>query len=162
MEIYVLGCTIIFSPFYCLCISSKPLTILLPWIKHKQHQNHSKPKPRIPSQFYPIKLCIHTIILYQVKVFFQRSQTPPYILSKRKLNKKLPITWFPMWFHTLNNKKETKQEITYHMVPHAISHKIIKKELNTWCTWFSHKLICESQCIMTKINYEIISLNLPL
>jgi len=39
------------------------LTILLPWTKHKQHQNHSKLKARSFSQFYSIKLCICTTIL---------------------------------------------------------------------------------------------------
>jgi hypothetical protein len=58
----------------------------------------------------------------------------------------------PMWFH-INNQKEIK-----HMATHVILHKI--------SSWLSHKLICESQCTMTKLNYEILlknkSLNLPI
>jgi hypothetical protein len=41
-------------------------TIFLPWTKHKQHQNHSKPKAFKKKQnFNSNKLCIHTIILYK-------------------------------------------------------------------------------------------------
>jgi hypothetical protein len=40
------------------------------------------------------------------------------------------------------------------MFPHVIPHKIINHmvPLHTWCTWPLHKLICESQCTMTKFN----------
>ncbi len=80
-------------------------TILLPWTKHKQHQNHSKSKAFQNQNFNSHKLCIHTIILYKWRCF-SRSQTPTYILTKRKLIKKLlkidPSHGSP------NNQKETK------------------------------------------------------
>jgi hypothetical protein len=64
-------------------------TILLPWTKHKQHQNHSKPKAFQNQNFNSNKLCIHTVTLYKWRCFL-RSQTPTYIPTKRKLIKKLP------------------------------------------------------------------------
>jgi len=81
------------------------LTILLPWTKHKQHQNHSKPKTFQNQNFNSHKLCIHTITLYKWRCF-SRSQTPPYILTKRKLVKKLPKVYPPQG--SPNNQKETK------------------------------------------------------
>jgi len=63
-------------------------TILLPWTKHKQHQNHSKPKAFQNQNFNSNKLCIHIITLYKWRCLL-RSQTPIYILTKRKLVKKL-------------------------------------------------------------------------
>jgi hypothetical protein len=79
------------------------LTILVPWTKHKQHQNHSKPKAFQNQNFNSHKLCIHTIILYKWRCF-SRSQTPPYILTKNKLIKKLPKIYPP--HGSPNNKKE--------------------------------------------------------
>jgi hypothetical protein len=64
-------------------------TILLPWTKHKQHQNHSKPKSFQNQNFNSNKLCIHTITLYKWRCFL-KSQTSTYIPTKRKLIKKLP------------------------------------------------------------------------
>jgi hypothetical protein len=111
--------------FFIIKLSSHPsigyasLTIPLPWTTHQQHQNYSKPKAFQNQNFNSHKLCIHTITLYKWRCF-SRSKTPPYILTKRKLIKKLPktypshgspnnqketksqgnnITWFPMWFH---------------------------------------------------------------
>jgi len=46
--------------------------------------------------------------------------------------------------HVISHKIIKKKQ--NHMVPHVISHKII-----TWCTWLPHKLICESQYTMTKL-----------
>jgi hypothetical protein len=69
-------------------------TILLLWTKHKQHQNHSKPKAFQNQNFNSNKLCIHTIILYKWRCF-SRSQTPTYIPTKKKLIKKLPNVYPP-------------------------------------------------------------------
>jgi hypothetical protein len=80
-------------------------TILQPWIKHKQHQNHSKPKVFQNQNFNSNKLCIHTIILYKGRCF-SKSQTPPYILIKRELVKKLSKSYPP--HGSPNNQKETK------------------------------------------------------
>ncbi len=80
-------------------------TILLPWTKHKQHQNHSKSKAFQNQNFNSHKLYIHTITLYKWKCF-SRSQTPPSILIKRKLIKKLSKTYSP--HGSPNNQKETK------------------------------------------------------
>jgi len=91
--------------FSHLSIGYASLTILLPWIKHKQHQNHAKSKTFQNQIFNSHKLCIHTITLYKWKCF-SRSQTPPYILTKRKLIKKLPKTYSP--YGSPNNQKERK------------------------------------------------------
>jgi hypothetical protein len=63
---------------------------------------------------------------------FSRSQTPFYILTKRKPIKKLPKTYPPQGFP--NNQKETKSQgnkITRkqnHMVPHVIPQLITRKQ----------------------------------
>ncbi len=118
------------------------LIILLPQTTHNQHQNMclcignglhhpptmnytlSTPKQSKPNVFPKAKLqqqlCIQTMIIYKGRWCFSRSQTPLYILIKRKQVKKLlknypphgspnnkketksqrnKITWFPMWFH---------------------------------------------------------------
>lgn len=54
-------------------------------------QNLSKVKPQFFSQFYFIKICIHTTYLHQIRCF-HRSQTPTYILLKQKKKKKLKYT----------------------------------------------------------------------
>ncbi len=99
------------SMFLVVKLSSHPsigyasLTIFLPWTTHKQHQNYSKPKTFQNQNFNSLKLCIRTIILYKWRCF-SRSQTRPYILTKRKLIKKLPKTYPP--HGSPNNQKETK------------------------------------------------------
>jgi len=82
-------------------------TILLPWTKHKQPQNHSKPKAFQNQNFNSNKLCIHTIILYKWRCF-SKSQTLIYIPTKRKLIKKLPKVYPPHGSpcdFTINHKK---------------------------------------------------------
>jgi hypothetical protein len=74
MEIYVLGCMTIFSPFYCLCTISMPHhfpTMNFPWTAPKLF----KTKFPLLSQFYSIKLHIHTTFFYPKWRCFQRSQT---------------------------------------------------------------------------------------
>jgi hypothetical protein len=102
-EICVLGCKIILSPFYYLCKLHHSPT----WTKHKQPQNHSKPKAFQNQNFNSNKLCIHTIILYKWKRF-SRSQTLIYIPTKKKLIKKLPKVYPPHGLpcdSTINHKK---------------------------------------------------------
>jgi len=74
--------------------------------------------------------------LYKWKCF-SRSQTPPYILTKRKLIKKLPKTYPP--HGSPNNQKETKS----HGSPcdFTINHK----------ETISHGAHDISQCTMTKL-----------
>jgi hypothetical protein len=74
--------------FSHLSIVYASLTILLPWTKHKQAQNHSKSKTFQNQNFNSNKLCIHIIILYKWRCF-SRSQTLIYITTKKKLVKKL-------------------------------------------------------------------------
>jgi len=127
-------------------------TILLPWIKHKQHQNHSKPKAFQNQNFNSHKLCIHTITLYKWRCF-SRSQTPPYILTKRKLIKKLPKAYPPHGF--ANNQKETKSHgspcdsIINHK--ETISHGSPCDSIINHKETISHGAHDISQCIMTKL-----------
>jgi hypothetical protein len=90
MEIYVLDCMNIFSPFYSPCTTSMPHhfpTMIFTWTTPKPF----KTKSPLLSQFYSIKLHVHTTtFLYPKWRSFQRSQTPTHILTKRKLNKKFP------------------------------------------------------------------------
>jgi hypothetical protein len=66
----------------------------------------------------------------------------------------------PFIYYPKGNKLRNFLKLIHHLVLHVISHKIIKRKLNTWLpcdfTWLSHKLICENQCTMTKLNYEIL------
>jgi len=99
------------SMFLVVKLSSHPsiryasLTILLPWTTHEQHQNYWKPKVFQNQNFNSHNLCIHTITLYKWRCF-SRSQTTPYILTKRKLIKKLLKIDSP--HGSPNNQKETK------------------------------------------------------
>jgi hypothetical protein len=131
MKIYVIACISIFSPFYCLCITSMSHTIFLPWISHKLHQNLSKLKSWLPSQFYSMKLYIHTIIyFYQVKVFPKVTNTHLCTNQKeikQEISYSLHITWLPMWFH-------------------------IHNKVQRLFTWLSHKLSCESQTLWLNHN----------
>jgi len=127
-------------------------TILLPWTKHKQHQNHSKPKAFQNQNFNSNKLCIHTITLYKGRCL-SRSQTPPYILTKRKLVKKLPKAYPP--HGSPNNQKETKS----HGSPcdSTINHKEIISHGSPCDSTINHKETIShgahdiSQCTMTKL-----------
>ncbi len=78
-----------------------------PFSYHDLHTNYTKiiQKPFQNQNFNSHKLCIHTITLYKWRCF-SRSQTLPYILTKRKLIKKLPKT-YPS-HGSPNNQKETK------------------------------------------------------
>jgi len=58
------------------------LTILLPWITHKQHQNYSKSKAFQNQNFKSQKLCIHIITLYKMKVFLKVINTSLYTNQK--------------------------------------------------------------------------------
>jgi len=128
--------------FLVIKLSSHPsigyasLTILLLWTTHKQHQNYSKSKVFQNQNFNSHKLCIHTITLYKWRCF-SRSQTPPYILTKRKLIKK-PLKIYPSHGFS-NNQKETKS----HGSPcdSTINHKETT----------SHDAHDISQCSMTKL-----------
>jgi len=99
------------SMFLVVKLSSHPfigyvsLTIFLPWTTHKQHQNYSKTKSLLKSklQFSQTLYSYHNCVPWRC---FSRSQTPPYILTKRKLIKKFPKT-YPS-HGSPNNQKETK------------------------------------------------------
>jgi len=106
--------------FYHPSIVYASLTFLLSWSKHKQHQNHSKPKAFQNQNFNSHKLCIHSITLYKWR-WFLRSQTPPYILTKRKPVKKL----LKFIHHKVPQIIKKKQN---HKVPHVIP------QLITCCT----------------------------
>jgi len=109
-------------------------TILLPWTKHKQHQNHSNQKPFKNQNFNSNKLCIHTITLYKGRCF-SRSQTPPYILTKRKLVKKLPKAYSP--HGSPNNQKETKSHGS--SCDSTINHKETKSHGSPCDSTINHK-----------------------
>jgi hypothetical protein len=120
------------------------LTIFLPWTKHKQHQNHSKPKAFQNQNFNSHKLCIHIITLYKWRCF-SRSQTPPYILTKRKIVKKLPKV-YPS-HGSPNNQKERKShgspcdsiinhKETISHGAHVISQLITRKHNHMGHMWF--------------------------
>jgi hypothetical protein len=67
MKIYVLGCTNIFSPFYCLCITSMShysSTINFTLTTQKPFKTK---KPSLLSQFYSTKLDIHTTTSFYPK-----------------------------------------------------------------------------------------------
>ncbi len=110
-----------------------------PFSYHDLHINYTKTiknqKPFQNQNFNSHKLCIHTITLYKWRCF-SRSQTSPYILTKRKLIKKLPKIYTP--HGSPNNQKETKSHGSpcdctiikrkqNHMVPHVIA-QIIKRK----------------------------------
>jgi hypothetical protein len=125
MQIYVFIFINIFSPFYCLCIISM--------LHHSPTMNFTwtTPKPFKTKNSTPFTILFHKISHSYNNFFlskwrcFQRSQTPTYILTKKKLNKKFPKVYTShapsMWFH-MHNK------------------------MQRLFTWFSHKLICEGQC----------------
>jgi hypothetical protein len=145
--------------FSHLSIGYASLTILLPWIKHKQHQNHSKSKTFQNQNFNSHKLCIQTITLYKWRCF-SRSQTPSHILIKRKLIKK-PLKVYPP-HGSPNNQKEKKS----HGSPcdFTINHKeTISHGSLCDCTINHKKTISHgahdiSQCTMTKLWNPIIQL----
>jgi hypothetical protein len=128
------------------------LTIFLPWTKHKQHQNYSKPKAFQNQNFNSHKFCIHTITLYKWKCF-SRSQTPPYMLTKTKLIKKL-LKIYPS-HDSPNNQKET----TSHDSPcdSTINHKEMTSHDSPCDSTINHKETIShgthdiSQCTMTKL-----------
>jgi hypothetical protein len=79
---------------------------------------------------------------------FQRSQTPTYILTKRKLNKKCPKVY------TLHG---SPFDFTCIIKCKDFSHDFHKLSCESQCTlmcqklftWFSHKLSSENQCTLT-------------
>jgi hypothetical protein len=138
--------------FSLLSIGYASLTILLPWTKHKQHQNHSKPKAFQNPNSNSHKLCIHTIILYKWRCL-SRSQTPHYILTKRKLVKKFPKIYPP--HGSPNNQKETKSHGS--SCDSTINHKETISHGSPCVSTINHKEIIShgahdiSQCTMTKL-----------
>jgi len=122
------------SMFLVAKLSSHPsigyasLTILLPWTKHKQHHNHSKPKAFLNQNFNSHKFRIHTITLYKWR-YLLKLQTPIYILTKGKLVKKLPKAYPP--HGSPNKQKETKSHGA-----HVIPQLIIKKHKHMVHMWF--------------------------
>jgi hypothetical protein len=111
--IYVLDYTNIFLSFYCLCIIN--VSHYLPWTKHKHHQNHSKPKAQILSQFYSIKFYIHItkIFLSNENVSKGHKHSLIYII-KKKLDKKFLKVYTshdPMWFHIHNKMQRLSNDL---------------------------------------------------
>jgi hypothetical protein len=88
--------------FYHPSIVYASFTFLLPWSKPKPFKIKKNSKNQ---NFNSHKLCIHPITMYKWTCF-SRSQTPPYILTKKKQVKKLPKTYPPQG--SLNNQNETK------------------------------------------------------
>jgi len=121
--------------FYHPSIVYASLTFFLPWSKHKQHQNHSKPKAFQNQNFNSRKFCIHTITLYKWRCL-PRSQTPLYILTKNKLIKKLLKVYPP--HDSANNQKETKS----HGSPcdSTINHKETKSHGSPCNSTINHKV----------------------
>jgi hypothetical protein len=120
-----------------------------PFSYHDLNQNHSKLKAFQNQNFNSHKLCIHLITLYKWR-YPSKSQTPFYILTKRKQIKKIPKVYSPQGYS--NNQKETKS----HGSPYdsTINHK----ETISHGTHDFHI----SQCTMTKlwnITIQLTSLN---
>jgi len=149
------------SMFLVVKLSSHPSTsyasliIFLPWITHKQHQNYSKPKVFQNQNFNSHKLCIHIIIFYKWRSF-SRSQTPPYILTKRKLIKKLSKT---KSHGSPCDSKINHKETTSHGSPRdsTINYKETTSHNSPWDSTINHKKTIShgahdiSQCTMTKL-----------
>jgi len=136
-----------------------------PFSYHELHTNNTKTIQKLFKilNFHSHKLSIHIITFHKMKGVLQSHKTPPYILTKRKLIKKLPKTYPSHGFpcdSTINDKKTTS-----HGFPcdSTINHKgtkshgspcdstIIKRKHNDMIHMTS-TLTCESQCIMTKSN----------
>ncbi len=118
--------------------------ILLPWTTHFQHQNNQNQKSfqkKIFNNNFVFKLWFFT----KEGGVFSRSQTPLYILIKRKQVKKLPQD-YPS-HGSPNNQKETKSHgegspcdstINHkkqnHMVkvPHVIPQLITRNKITWW------------------------------
>ncbi len=103
---------------------------LLPWSQSKPFKTKSLSKLKL--QFS--QTCIPPITLYKWRCF-SRSQTPLYILTKRKLIKKLPKTYPPQG--SPNNQKETKS----HGSPWdaTINHKGTISHSSPWDFTINHK-----------------------
>jgi len=117
---YVLGCKIILPLFYCLCKHH-----------HSPTMNYTNNTKTIQNQkllkiqnFHSHKLCIHNITLVQDEGVLQGHKTPPYILTKRKLIKKLPKTYPPQGSPN-NQKEQNHKKTTSHGSPcdSTINHK---------------------------------------
>ncbi len=102
MEIYVLGCTFSFSPFYCLCIDSEPYHS--PIINYTQSTSKTI-KTKNSNPF--------TILFHQTLHMYNNFVSSEGV---SKSYKHLLIYYL----------KKTQEKITYHMVSHVISHKINK------------------------------------
>jgi len=88
-----------------LIIGYASLAIFLSWTTHKQHQNYSKTKNFSINQNFNSQTLYSYYNFVQKWRCFSRSQTLPYILTKRKLLKKFPKTYSP--HDSPNNQKET-------------------------------------------------------
>jgi hypothetical protein len=126
-----------------------------PFSYHELHINNTKtiqkPKAFPKSKLQFSQTLYSSITLYKWRCF-SRSQTPPYILTKKKLIKKLPKTYPSHGFP--NNQKETKshgspcdftinhKKTTSHGSPcdFTINHKKTT----------SHGALDMGQCTMTK------------
>jgi len=106
------------------------------------------------QNFNSNKLCIHIMPLYKLKCF-SRSQTPPYILTKMKLVKKLPKAYPP--HGSSNNQKETKS----HDFPcdSTINHKKTISHGSSCDSTINHKetISHSSPCDFTINHKETIS-----
>jgi hypothetical protein len=83
MKIYVLVFINVFSPFYCLCIIN--MTHHFPTMDFTTFQNKNL---NFFHNFIPRSFTFISQFIFIKWRCFQRSQTPTYILTKRKLNKK--------------------------------------------------------------------------
>ncbi len=116
MEIYVIGCTSISSSSFCPhTINIKTCLCISDGLYHSPTMNYtlSTSKQSTKSLSKAKQLCIQTMILYKGRWCFSRSQTPLYILIKRKQIKKLPKNYPPQG-------------------PHVIPHLITRNKI----TWF--------------------------
>jgi len=133
-----------------------------PFSYHDLHTNYTKTiqnqKPFQNQNFNSHKLCIHTITLYKWRCF-SKSQTPPYILTKWKLIKKLLKTYPP--HGSSNNQKETKS----HGSPCdcTINHKETTSHGSPCDSTINHKETTShgSQCDSTINHKEITSHGSP-
>jgi hypothetical protein len=113
-----------------------------PFSYHELHTNNTKTiqnqKPFLHQNFHSLKLCIHVKNFVQNKVF-SRSQTPLYILTKRKLVKKLFKT-YPSQGSPNNQKGQNHNETKSHGSPwdSTINHNETKSHGSPWDSTINH------------------------
>jgi len=121
-----------------------------PFSYHELHTNNTKTTHNKKKLFKTFNFHFHKLLfiitLYKIKGVLQGHKTPPNILTKRKLLKKLPKTYPPQ--DSPNNQKEQNHKKTkshgspcdstinhtkqHHMVPHVIPPLITQNNI----TWF--------------------------